>query len=53
MAKELDLVKFKHIVIYGTKIKAKTSINNLTNRKQIDLLKDILKKSIELDEEEY
>ena len=38
--------------IDGTKIKAKASINNLTNQEQIDLLKDILKKSIELDEEE-
>lgn len=52
MAKELDLVKLKHIAIDGTKIKAKASINNLTNQEQIDLLKDILKKSIELDEEE-
>ena len=48
----LDLVKLKHIAIDGIKIKAKASINNLTNQEQIDLLKDILKKSIELDEEE-
>lgn len=31
MAKELYLVKLKHIAIDGTKIKAKLSINNLTN----------------------
>ena len=48
----LDLVKLKHIAIDGIKIKAKASINNLTNQEQIDLLKDILKKSIKLDEEE-
>ena len=48
----LDLVKLKHIAIDEIKIKAKASINNLTNQEQIDLLKDILKKSIELDEEE-
>ena len=52
MAKELDLIKLKHIAIDGTKIKAKASINNLTNQEQVDLLKDILQKSIELDEEE-
>ena len=52
MAKELDLVKLKHIAIDGTKIKAKASINNLTNQEQIDLVKNILKRSIVLDEEE-
>ena len=40
----LDLVKLKHIAIDEIKIKAKASINNLTNQEQIDLLKDILKK---------
>ena len=52
MAKELYLVKLKYISIDGTKIKSKPSINNLTNQEQVDLLKDILQKSIELDEEE-
>ncbi|WP_296796880.1 hypothetical protein [uncultured Methanobrevibacter sp.] len=32
MVKELDLVKLKHIAIDRTKIKAKASINNLTNK---------------------
>ena len=34
MKKELDLIKLKHITIDGTKIKAKASMNNLTNQKQ-------------------
>ena len=52
VAKERDLVKLNHIAIDGTKIKAKASINNLTDEKQLELLKKILKHSIELDEEE-
>lgn len=52
MAKELNLIKLKHISIDGTKIKAKASINNLTNQEQVNILKDILQKSIELDEDE-
>ena len=44
MAKELDLLKLKYIAIDRTKIKTKASINNLTNKEQIDLLKDIIKK---------
>ena len=52
VAKERDLVKLNHIAIDGTKIEAKASINNLTDEKQLELLKKILKHSIELDEEE-
>lgn len=36
----------------GTKIKAKTSINKLTDENQIKIMKEHLKKSIELDQEE-
>ena len=35
-----------------TKIKAKTSINKLTNEQQLKILKQHLEKSIKLDEEE-
>ncbi len=52
MAKELDLIKLKHIAIDGTKIKTKVSINNLTNQEQVGLLKDILQKSIGLGDED-
>ena len=36
----------------GTKIKAKTSINKLTDEKQIKIMKKHLQKSIEMDQEE-
>ena len=36
----------------GTKIKAKTSMNKLTNEQQLKIMKQHLKESIELDEEE-
>ena len=36
----------------GTKIKAKTSINRLTDENQIKIMKQHLEKSIELDQEE-
>lgn len=52
VAKEQGLVKINHIAIDGTKIKAKASINNITDEKQLEMLKKILKDSIELDEEE-
>ena len=50
MAKEENLIEIKHIAIDGTKIKAKTSLNKLTDEKQLKLLKKILKESITLDE---
>jgi len=52
IAKEADLIKIHHISLDGTKIKAKTSINKLTNEQQLQLLKKHLKESIELDQEE-
>ncbi|WP_225370592.1 hypothetical protein [Methanobrevibacter arboriphilus] len=45
-------MKINHIAIDGTKIKAKASINNITDEKQLEMLKKILKDSIKLDEEE-
>lgn len=36
----------------GTKIKAKTSMNKLTNEQQLKIMKQHLKESIELDEED-
>lgn len=47
--KKNDLIKIHHVSLDGTKIKAKTSINNLTNKKQIKIIKKHLKKSIKLD----
>ncbi|WP_409200292.1 IS1182 family transposase [Methanobrevibacter sp. DSM 116169] len=52
IAKEEGLVKINHIAIDGTKIKAKASINNITDEEQLKMLKNILNDSIELDEEE-
>ena len=52
VAEKKDLIKIKHIAIDGTKIKAKTSINILTDKKQLELLRKIIEKSIELDEDE-
>ena len=52
MVKELDLVKLKQFALDETQIKVKISINNLTSQQQINLLKNLLKKSIKLYEEE-
>lgn len=52
IAKDNDLIKIHCISIDGTKIKAKSSINNITNKEQLEILKKNLKRSIELDEEE-
>ena len=52
IAKEADLIKIHHISLDGTKVKAKTSINKLTNEQQLKILKKHLKESIELDQEE-
>ena len=52
IAKEEDLVKIHHVSLDGTKIKAKTSMNKLTNEQQLKIMKQHLKESIELDEEE-
>ncbi|WP_400197259.1 transposase [Methanobrevibacter smithii] len=51
IAKEEDLVKIHHVSLDGTKIKAKTSMNKLT-KQQLKIMKQHLKESIELDEEE-
>lgn len=52
IAKEEDLVKIHPVSLDGTKIKAKTSRNKLTNEQQLKIMKQHLKESIELDEEE-
>ena len=52
IATEEDLVKIHHVSVDGTKIKAKTSINKLTNEQQLKIMKQHLEKSIKLDEEE-
>ena len=52
IAKENDLIKIHHVSLDGTKIKAKTSINKLTDENQIKIMKKHLKKSIELDQKE-
>ena len=52
IAKEEGLVKLLKIGIDGTKIKAKASINNMTNKEIIQILKNALQESIKKDEEE-
>ena len=52
IATEEDLVKIHHVSLDGTKIKAKTSMNKLTNQQQLKIMKQHLKESIKLDEEE-
>ena len=52
IAKDNDLIKIHHVSLDGTKIKAKTSINRLTDENQIKLMKKHLEKSIELDQQE-
>ena len=52
IAKENDLIKIHHLSLDGTKIKAKTSINKLTDENQIKIMKEHLEKSIELDQQE-
>lgn len=52
IAREADLIKLHKIAFDGTKIKAKSSLNNITDKEQLKILKDNLKRSIELDEEE-
>ena len=52
IAKDNGLIKIHHLSLDGTKIKAKTSINKLTDEKQIKIMKKHLQKSIEMDQEE-
>lgn len=52
IAKENDLIKVHHLSLDGTKIKAKTSINKLTDENQLKIMEKQLKRSIELDEQE-
>lgn len=52
IAKEEGLVKLFKIAVDGTKIKAKASLNNITDKKLIQVLKKAIKESIEQDEEE-
>ena len=49
IAKDNDLIKIYHLSLNGTKIKVKTSISKLTDENQIKIMKEHLKKSIELD----
>ena len=44
IAKEADLIKIHHVSLDGTKIKAKTSINKLTNEEQLKILKKTSKR---------
>ena len=48
IAKENDLIKIHHLSLDGTKIKAKTSINKLTDENQIKIMKEHLKKVLKL-----
>ena len=50
IAKEKDLIKIHHVSLDGTKIKAKTSMNKLTSKEQIKIMKQHLEESNELDE---
>ena len=52
MAKEENLVKIHKIGFDETKIKAKSSSNNITDKAQLKILEENLKRSIELDEQE-
>lgn len=52
IAQEWKLVQLNHIAIYGTKIKANASQNNLINQEEIETIRRILKNGIETDEEE-
>ena len=52
IAKEEDLIKIHHLSLDGTKIKAKTSMKNITNEQQLKIMKEHLEESIKLDQEE-
>jgi hypothetical protein len=52
VAKETGMVKLKHMAIDGTKIKANASSTNLINQKEINTIRELLKKGIEADEKE-
>lgn len=52
MAKEENLVKIHKIEFDETKIKTKSSLNNITDKAQLKILEENLKRSIELDEQE-
>lgn len=52
IAKDNDLIKIHHLSLDGTKIKAKTSINKLTDENQIKIMKEHLQKSIERNQQE-
>ena len=52
VAKNLGMVKLKHMAIDGTKIKANASAANLINQEEIQTIRELLKKGIEADEEE-
>jgi transposase len=50
VANKAKLVQLKHIAINGTKIKAKASSSNLINQEEIQTIRSLLKKGIEVDE---
>ena len=52
IAKEEDLIKIHHLSFDGTKIKAKTSMKNITNEQQLKIMKEHFEESIKLDQEE-
>ena len=52
VANKAKMVQLKHIAIDGTKIKANASSSNLINQEEIHTIRSLLKKGIEIDEEE-
>ena len=52
VANKAKMVQLKHIAIDGTKIKANASSSNLINQEEIHTIRSLLKKGIEVDEEE-
>ena len=59
IATEEDLVKIHHVSVDGTKIKAKTSINKLTNEQQLKIMKQhleedakVISKNLKIEEKE-
>jgi len=52
VAKETGMVKLKHMAIDGTKIKVNASPANLISQKEINTIRELLKKGIKADQEE-
>ena len=52
VAEKAEMVQLNHIAIDGTKIKANASSSNLINKEEINTIKYLLKKGIEVDKAE-